>query len=417
MEITTLDQWIAKKIGVDKITQTELRNYQLRQIQRIVNYAAANSKFYRQLYEKTATADLSWQDFAKLPFTCAEDIQNHGSRMVCVEQERVSRIVTLQTSGTTGKPKRIYFTEADQELTIDFFDNGMQTLTQRGDNVLILLPAQTPGCVGDLLRQGLERFGAVAHPYGLPKNFDDALTYMVENNIDSVVANPQQMLAIGQLAREKNLNINLRSILLSTDFVADSLMKQLAEIFNTEVYEHYGITEAGLGAGVSCAAIEGYHMRDADLYFEIINPETGENLPDGSWGEVVFTTLTREAMPLIRYRTGDYGRFLTEPCPCGTALKRMDKVYHRLDSQNFKITDFDEALFAIRGVFNYDLQIDNNNQTIEVNVHVLNRKEDYVSRVIKAVEPLCQGYKTKAKATVGFSQQHYRLQKRKIVYI
>ena len=153
------------------------------------------------------------------------------------------------------------------------------------------------------------------------------------------------------------------------------------------------------------------------MYFEIINPETGENLPDGSWGEVVFTTLTREAMPLIRYRTGDYGRFLTEPCPCGTALKRMDKVYHRLDSQNFKITDFDEALFAIRGVFNYDLQIDNNNQTIEVNVHVLNREEDYVSRVIKAVEPLCQGYKTKAKATVGFSQQHYRLQKRKIVYI
>ena len=85
----------------------------------------------------------------------------------------------------------------------------------------------------------------------------------------------------------------------------------------------------GLGAAVDCRALAGYHIREADLFFEIIDPDNGSPLPDGETGEVFFSTLTRKGMPLVRYRTGDLSRFLPEPCPCGTILKRLEWVRGR----------------------------------------------------------------------------------------
>jgi phenylacetate-coenzyme A ligase PaaK-like adenylate-forming protein len=96
------------------------------------------------------------------------------------------------------------------------------------------------------------------------------------------------------------------------------------------VYGHYGMTETGLGGGVECAARDGYHLREADLLFEVVDPSSGRPVPDGEYGEVVFTTLTRRGMPLVRYRTGDRARFLTEACPCGTVLRRLGRVTNRL---------------------------------------------------------------------------------------
>jgi phenylacetate-coenzyme A ligase PaaK-like adenylate-forming protein len=95
------------------------------------------------------------------------------------------------------------------------------------------------------------------------------------------------------------------------------------------VYEHYGMTEMGLGGAMACEKRDGYHPREADLLFEIIDPCTGEVLPEGEYGEIVFTTLTRQAMPFIRYRTGDFSRWLPGLCGCGSILKRLDKVGDR----------------------------------------------------------------------------------------
>jgi phenylacetate-coenzyme A ligase PaaK-like adenylate-forming protein len=164
----------------------------------------------------------------------------------------VDRIVTLPTSGTTGEPKRLHFTTADQELTLDFFRHGMSVLVRPGQRVLILLPGQRPGSVGDLLRAGLRRMD-------------------VEGVVHGPVADPEGALEV----------------------LADD-------------------------------------------------------------GEVVFTTLTREAMPLVRYRTSDRGRFVTEPCPCGTQLRRLERVRARLagrarlrGGETIDLAALDEALFAL----------------------------------------------------------------------
>jgi phenylacetate-CoA ligase len=116
----------------------------------------------------------------------------------------------------------------------------------------------------------------------------------------------------------------------------------------------------GLGGGVDCRARAGYHLREADLLFEIIDPVTGRPVPDGESGEVVFSTLTRQAMPLLRYRTGDLSRIIPEPCPCGTSLRRMDHVDERLGGritlpggQTLLQADFDEALLPIEGLADF----------------------------------------------------------------
>jgi phenylacetate-coenzyme A ligase PaaK-like adenylate-forming protein len=123
----------------------------------------------------------------------------------------------------------------------------------------------------------------------------------------------------------------------------------------------------GLGGGVECEAQQGYHLCEADLLFEIIDPDTEKPMPDGEYGEVVFTTLTRRGMPLIRYRTGDVSRFILEPCACRTQLKTLERITHRLDGRvpigphSLTMADLDAALFAIAGVLNFTVTLLNEN--------------------------------------------------------
>jgi phenylacetate-coenzyme A ligase PaaK-like adenylate-forming protein len=252
--------------------------------------------------------------------------------MICVPQRDISRIVTLDTSGTTGNPKRVFFTEEDQELTVDFFHHGMQLLIGKADTVMILMPCRMAGSVGDLLREGIERIGAKVIPYGLPETAladrERILDAMEKEQVTCTVALAAHM---AELAKHmENRRIDLRCTLLSADYVSGASRKAIREGFGCDIFEHYGMTETGLGGAVSCQAnVSGYHVREADLYFELIDPKTGKAVPDGQYGEIVLTTLTRKGMPFIRYRTGDISRWLSEPCDCGSVIKRLDRVEDR----------------------------------------------------------------------------------------
>ena len=137
------------------------------------------------------------------------------------------------------------------------------------------------------------------------------------------------MAELAKRAEAGNYQIPLRTVLLSADYVSAESRHRIQNAWDCRIFEHYGMTEMGLGCAVSCPALEGCHIREADLYLEIIDPKTGEVLPDGQEGEIVFTTLTRKGMPFIRYHTGDRSRFLTEPCVCGSILKRISRVGDR----------------------------------------------------------------------------------------
>lgn len=366
--ITPLDVWIAARTGAKngRATRKQLDIYQLIRLKETIARAQSLSPFYRRRLADFQLASFTrLEDIAAYPFTTAADVTEHAIEMICGSQSQISRVVTLATSGTTGNPKRVYFSKFDQQLTTDFFHCGMSTLVGAGDKTLILLPGERPGSVGDLLLQGLLGIGVLPVAYGLVQNLPDAVQKMCQEQATCLVGVPVQILAMARYWEKwGKSNWAPNCALLSTDNVPAVIVGELRRIWNCEVYEHYGMTEMGLGGGLECAAHTGYHLREADLYFEIIDPDSARILPDGEYGEVVFTTLTRQGMPLIRYRTGDISRFITEPCSCGSIVRRLERVRCRKDGQvslgqagTVTMADFDEVLLALPDVVNFTVTI------------------------------------------------------------
>ncbi len=357
MKLTPLEPWIARKIGQTQFARADLKRYQLEKLRETIQLARTKSLFYRQHFANAPHDLATLDDLAQFPFTTAQDIRALPLLFLCTSQDDIHRVVTLDTSGTTGNPKRIYFTRDDQELTIDFFCVGMSTFTDPGDMVLILLPCERPGSVGDLLALALGRIGVRAIEYGHGKDERATLDVLAREKVTGIVGTPTQVLA---LARQPNASaLRLKSVLLSTDHMPNAIVNAIERAWNCTVYNHYGMTEMGLGGGVECEARRGYHLREADMFFEIVNPQTGKPVAEGETGEVVFTTLTRRGMPLIRYRTGDLSRFIPGSCPCGTTLKSLARITTRLDGfvrlgESFiTMADLDEAIFPIEGVLNF----------------------------------------------------------------
>lgn len=320
----TLDLWINKKMNVSGMDGLEnLAVYQLEKINKTLEHACQNSLHYRTRIGRKKLSSL--QELSQIPFTTPSDLQADPYSMLCVHPNEVARIVTLNTSGSTGPSKRIFFTEADLELCCDFFHYGMQCLVSEEDTVGILFPHETPASVGDQLIKGLERLGARTVPlYALSP--DDVLVNIQSRKVTSLAGMPGQV----SLLAEKFPHISsVKTVLLSADFVSDKVRSTILKTWKAEVFEHYGMTEMGLGCAVSCEHQMGYHVREADLYLEIVDPVSGTPLPDGEWGEIVFTSLTRAGMPFIRYRTGDISRWKAERCSCGSKLRLLDYIQDR----------------------------------------------------------------------------------------
>jgi phenylacetate-coenzyme A ligase PaaK-like adenylate-forming protein len=394
--ITPLESWITQKIGAPErgLSHDNLGYYQLKQINNILPYVKKNSRYYRDTLHGYPDRVSSFEEFAHFPFTTEDVLRDSPEKLICVSQKDIARVVTFNTSGTTGKSKRCFFTPDDLELTVDFFGVGMSTLVGVGDRVLILLPDKTPNSVGDLLFQGLERFGACPFKHSPVHDLDETLRCICQNQINCLVGVPTQVLALAryQQTKAKEYPVKMKSILLSTDYVPNSISSAIESAWNCPVFNHYGMTEMGLGGGVFCEGRYGYHLREADMYFEIIDPVTGLNLPDGQAGELVFTTLTRKGMPLIRYRTGDITRFLPDPCPCGSTLRSQEKITGRVQQKfqiggrDYLISDIDEALFPYPGLINYQLSIVHNLQVDELNfkLYTLNQTENSIKEDIAA---------------------------------
>jgi len=404
MRLTPLEPWIAQKVGLspgERLTRAAIEAYQLQKLGETLRLVQEKSLFYRTHLRKAPSHLTSLEDLQAFPFTTAEDLKSDPYKFVCCSQNEISRIVTLPTSGTTGLPKRLFFTEDDQELTIDFFQAGMSTLVGEGDRVLILLPGERPGSVGDLLVKALPRIGAQGIPHGAVNDVRETLDVIAAQDINAIVGTPVQVLALARHTRSipHYHSIRLKSVLLSTDHASQAIRRALYETWGCEVFDHLGMTEMGLGGGVECEARRGYHVREADMFFEIVDPLSGQVLDEGETGEVVFTTLTRRGMPLIRYRTGDLGRFIPGECPCGTVLKTLATVRSRVAGVfktvwgDFCLADLDEVLFSLDGVLDFSASLSHSPGRTILDVEVWwvdenQAKAAEIERVLKKITPL-----------------------------
>ena len=266
------------------LSRQALDDWRIARLAEAVSYARAHSAFYRRHLPDGGISSI--EDFLQLPFTTPEDLRQHYRQMLCVRPDSVARIVTLTTSGSTGMPKRICFTEADQARTTEYFHHGMAEFVSPGERVLSLLPGSSPGSLNALLRQGLAQMSVTLELFGYPQleQYPELLRVISERQITALVGPPSVIAAVARFSAEAGLTgltSSLRSVLLAAEYVSVEARETISRIWNCRVNEHYGMTETGLAGAVGCAAFDGYHVWESGLFYEIIDPSSGRPLEDG----------------------------------------------------------------------------------------------------------------------------------------
>ncbi|SJZ66673.1 DVU_1553 family AMP-dependent CoA ligase [Consotaella salsifontis] len=321
----TLDGWAAVRSScVVPLSRAEFDASRLIALREALAFARAKSPFYGIRGDWPEDGLTSLADLSRWPFTNAGDLLRDDPPLAAVASRDISRLVTLPTSGTTGRPKRVPFTAEDLEATIDFFHHGMALFTRPGDRVLIAFPANRAGGVGDALGRAMTRLGA--HPLTSETGLAaEALAARLRlERPDVVVGSPIQLLSAARVSvADGGPRIGVRAALASADAVPPVLADILAQSWGCELHAHWGMTEIGFGGAVDCHFHQGMHLRETDLLAEVVDPVSGAVLPPGREGEIVITTLRPRALPLVRYRTGDLGRLVDGRCPCGSTLQRL----------------------------------------------------------------------------------------------
>lgn len=342
-----LDLWLARQCGASCAGELpeKLAAAQAALLRSTLRQALRGAFYARHLRE--CDLDINRvDDLERLPFTTAEDLRNWGD-FLCVSQGDVQRMVTLHTSGTTGQPKRLAFTDADLARTRDFFAVGMSQLVGAGQRLAVLLPgAERPDGVADLLRQALSAAGVdvlapppevheapsvTAAPCAEPGK---ALAQWLEQTKPHcLVAAPAQLALLLKHFSDQGPR-GLAGILTSAEPLDEALRQALHRAWQCEILDHYGLTETAYGGAVECPAHQGFHVRELDVLIEIVDISGNKVLAQGAEGEVVITTLQRQAMPLVRYRTGDVACLLSAPCGCGSPLRRLGPVRGRIERKS-----------------------------------------------------------------------------------
>ena len=351
-----LDDWLARRTGLAAPTPEALRAWQMERLRELVRHALANSPFYaRHLRGVDPDALRTAADLARLPLLAPTQVSAAPEALLCVSQDECARAVTVTSSGTTGEPKRFFFTAEDLAATRDFFASGMAHLLDPGGVALVLLPGERPDGVGQLLARALEDSGAGAVVHGALENTALALDEMLAEDVTCVVGSPAHVHLLARAWERRGLpGGRVASVLLCWDQVPEPLAAGVARAFGCRVFRHWGMIETGLGGAVECAPGSGLHLREAELLLEVVGPD-GTPLPEGEAGELVVTTLARRGMPLLRYRTGDAGRLLPGACACGSPLRRLDPAVTRLEDgggggSGPTLTALNNALFAVPGL-------------------------------------------------------------------
>ena len=352
----------------------ELKQHQLKGLQWTVAHAYQGSDFYRQKIDESGVQPdeiKSLDDLQKLPFTTADDLRKgYPFPLLSVPESQVVRVHA--SSGTTGKRKILAYTQKDIDDWTHFFARCYELagLTQE-DRVQIAV-GYGVWTAGAGFQLGCEKFGAMALPVG-PGNVDMQCQFLVDLQSTAMCCTASMGLLMAEEIKRRGLKdkIALKKMIFGSERSSDTMRMHIKDLLGlADMFDIPGMTELyGPGTGLDCHKHEGIHYW-ADYYIiEIVDPSTLEPVPMGETGEMVLTTLCKEAAPLIRYRTRDLTRLIDQPCSCGNILPLHDRLLGRSDD-----------MIIFRAVNIYPGQIDQVLSTIadascEYQVH-LDRKED-----------------------------------------
>ena len=340
---------------METLEREEMEKLQLERLKETVSRVYERVAPYRKKMEEAGVEpeDIkSLSDLAKLPFVTKQDLRdNYPFGLFAVPKEDLVRIHA--SSGTTGKPTVVGYTEGDLETWTECVSRIACAggATSKDVAQICFGYGMFTGALG--LHYGLENIGATIVPSSTG-NSEKQIMYMKDFGATLLVATPSYALRLAEVAREMGLDprtdLNVKIGLVGSELLTDAMREEMHKYWGEDmlVTSNYGMSEL-MGPGVSgeCEYADGMHINEDFFIPEVIDPETGEVLPEGEWGELVITCIKKEALPLIRYRTKDLTRLHYGKCRCGRTTCRMENLSGRSDD-----------MLKIRGVNVFPSQIE-----------------------------------------------------------
>lgn len=307
------------------------------------------SPFYAKKFEGIDLSDVaSQEDFEKLPFSEKADLREaYPLGLAAVPEEKIVRIHS--SSGTTGTPVIIPYTQKDVNDWAIQFARCYELAGVTNKDRIHITPGYGLWTAGIGFQLGAELLGAMAVPMG-PGNTEKQLRFMQDMQTTVLGATSSYALLLAEEITSRGLRdkLALRKGVIGSERWGEKMRNRIQNELGIEIYDIYGLTEIyGPGIGISCDEHAGMHIWDDYVYMEVVDPKTGESLPDGEIGELVLTTLQKEGAPLIRYRTHDLTRIIPGDCKCGCKHPRIDTLVGRTDD-----------MFKVKGVNMFPAQVE-----------------------------------------------------------
>jgi phenylacetate-CoA ligase len=342
-------------------TEKELKAFQLEGLKWTVKHAYQGSPFYKKRLDEAGIKPgqiRSLNDLSKLPFTTAKDLQEgYPFPLLSVPFEKVVRIHA--SSGTTGKRKVLCYTQKDIDDWSRFFARCYEMAELSREDRVQIAVGYGVWTAGVGFQLGCEKFGAMAIPVG-PGNVDMQCQFLIDMQATAMCCTASMGLLMAEEVNRRGIRdqIHLRKMIFGSERSSDAMRARIEEMLGLEhLFDIPGMTELyGPGTGLDCVYHTGIHYW-ADYYIlEILDPETLKPMPEGETGEMVVTTLRKEAAPLIRYRTRDLTKLIPGQCPCGSILPRHDRLLGRSDDMiifravNIYPGQIDHVLSGVQGI-------------------------------------------------------------------
>jgi phenylacetate-CoA ligase len=338
--------------GIETIDTDELKELQLDRLKTIL-IRAKSTPYYSQLFKDIGFNPLDFEsldDIKKLPFTGKDELRKHYPYgFLAVPRDEIVRMHS--SSGTTGRPIVVFHTMRDVDNWANLVARSMYMAGARKSDVFQNTMGYGLFTGGLGFHYGAEKIGMMVIPSG-PGNSPRQITLMREFDTTAVHILPSYALHLLDVFEELKLNpkkdVKLRMAFIGAEPHSEEIRKKIEESYNINAFNSYGLSEMnGPGVAFECLEKNGLHVWEDSFYTEIIDQQTLEPLPDGQEGEIVFTTLNREGMPLIRYRTKDLAYIYPDPCPCGRTHRRISRIKGRNDD-----------MLIIKGVNMFPIQIE-----------------------------------------------------------
>ncbi|MBP1755120.1 MAG: paaK [Firmicutes bacterium] len=360
----------------ETLAREELEKLQLQRLKETVARVYAKVPAYRAKMEEAGIKPedvKSLEDLKRLPFTNKKDLRdNYPFGLFTVPKKDLVRIHA--SSGTTGKPTVVGYTKKDLQTWTECVSRiaAMGGASEEDVAQICFGYGMFTGALG--LHYGLENLGATVCPTS-SGNTQKQIMYMQDFETTLLVATPSYALHIGEVAHQMGLdpskNLKVKIGLFGGEGMTEPMREEMYKLWghDMKVTQNYGMSEL-IGPGVSgeCLELCGMHINEDHFIPEIIDPDTGEVLPPGSKGELVISCVTKEALPLIRYRTKDISRLMYEPCACGRTTVRMENLSGRSDDMliirgvNVFPTQIEEVLLKVAEIgAHYEIVVDRRN--------------------------------------------------------